>query len=870
MKISLNWLKKYVNIPLDNSALEKLIDSRLVEIEEAIDETHKYDNIFVVKVISCEPIEGTHLHLCQIDAGGASRRILWDSPAPTGAGCSEARPVTTGAGERVPKDTAEALPVQVVCGAPNVHSGMLTAWIAPGATVPASVHDDAPFVIGTRKMLGKYESHGMLAGADELDLGDDHSGIVEIDPEQKTIKGEKVKPGDRLADVFDLDDVILDIENKSLTHRPDCFGLIGFAREVAGIMGQKFDGPTWAQDYSASLEASKPKIQISDSNLCPRYSAIILKKRSDLGKKYLSLQDAILAKSGMRPVDPIVDATNYLMLLTGQPLHAFDYDKFLAVGGTSEPKIGVRLAKKGEKLTLLDDKEIDLVETDIVITSNDVPVALAGAMGGKSTMIDSATKNIILESATFSLYNLRKTQMAHGIFSEAITRFTKGQPAYQTLSVAKQCADLLSNAFEISEVLDSGFTPTENVVKFTTSDVNSLLGTNFSTKDIIETLSNVGIAAGEDESSDSSFWDSPAPTGAGCSEASPATAGASERVPKTLSELAATIPLWRTDLSIREDIIEEIGRLTGYDNIEKNLPLHSTPSKNPLLTLKTQIRNILSAARAHELLTYTFIHGDLLQKVGESPENSYKIVNSISPDLQYLRQSIAPSLLQKAQENLKNHHDNFALFEMNQVFAKTAGLDAENVPIAKNHLALVAVSTVAKTNFYLAKKYLEELAKELNIKLALSPCEKSEFPYFEPKRSAKILLGEKTIGTLGEIKQKVAKNLKLPTSTAAFELDLDALNAAEKDHKKSILSSDFPFVSRDLTVETEKTHATIVEKISQILTAKNLVFQISPVSIYQAANQNPKLSFHLDFSDPEKTLDAAQILEIMQELEKIH
>ena len=197
MKISLNWLKKFVDIKISDDELVRLIGARLVEVEGVIDETHKYDKIYVVKVVEAEKIPDTHLTRCMIDCGGDEL-------------------------------------VQVMCGAPNVHEGMLAAWIAPGAVVPVSVHEDAPFVIGTRKMLGKFDSHGMLAAADELDLGEDHEGIVEIDPEM-------AKAGDLLADVFELQDKILEIENKSLTHRPDCFGIIGFAREVAGILGQQFE-----------------------------------------------------------------------------------------------------------------------------------------------------------------------------------------------------------------------------------------------------------------------------------------------------------------------------------------------------------------------------------------------------------------------------------------------------------------------------------------------------------------------------------------------------------------------------------------------------------------------------------------------------
>ncbi len=796
MKISLNWLKKYVDIDVNNGDLEKLIDSRLVEIEEVIDESKKYDNIFIVKVVECEAIPETHLHLCKVDAG---KHEL--------------------AGE-------DGL-VQVVCGAPNVHAGMLAAWIAPGAIVPASVHEDAPFVIGKRKMLGKYDSFGMLAGADELDLGDDHSGIVEIDPEM-------AKPGDKLADIFELDDAILDIENKSLTHRPDCFGLLGFAREVAGILGKEFKSEPAVEES----DFKKIGVSIADTAICPRYSGVVLKKHGEIKKKYLSLQDTILAKAGMRPVDPIVDATNYLMLLTGQPLHAFDCDKFLAVGKTTEPKVGVRLAKKGEKLVLLDDSEVELAETDIVITSNDVPVALAGAMGGKSTMIDETTKNVIIESATFSLYNLRKTQMAHGIFSEAITRFTKGQPAYQTLNVALKCAEALKDGFEISEVIDSGFKPEKIVVKITTDEINNLLGTKYSNKEIVKTLENVEFKVEADG-----------------------------------NNLSVTAPAWRTDIHIKEDIIEEVGRLNGYDNIEPILPAHATAEKNALVSLKSKIRNFYSQTGANELLTYTFVHGDLIEKVGQDVKNSYRLVNSISPELQYLRQQIVPSLLVKAYDNLRAKHLEFALFEMNQVFLRHDGVDEDGVPIANNNLAMVVVDNTEKTKYYLAKKYLEALGGKLGINFELKPFvpakEKYE-AYYEEKRSASVYVGDVLVGVIGEIKNSVAAKLKLPRGVAAFEISLDEVVKFATSKKNISSFSDFPSVSRDLTIKTDKTYAEIYGKIKDILEQTGLVYTVEPTSIYRGENDaKNSISFHLTFADMNKTLESNEILALMNDLEKI-
>ena len=828
MKISLNWLKKYVKIPetVSDEELIRLIGARLVEVEGVIDETHKYDNIFVVKVESCEKIPETHLSLCQINNGGDEL-------------------------------------VQVVCGASNVHVGMLAAWIAPGAVVPASVHEDAPFVIGKRKLRG-YESSGMLAGADELDFGDDHSGIVEIDPSE-------ARPGDSLAEVFDLDDLILEIENKSLTHRPDTFGIIGFAREVAGILGIGFDyelsknpqaillgarprplSPQGSWRFSSPCQAPDPLeeqlasfsdrelknsfpkepgdccrekpvssflntsniIEVSvDEKVCPRYTAVVLEKHGEIEKKYLTWVDTMLAKAGMRPVNPIVDATNFTMLLTGQPLHAFDYDKFVGACGKNEPEIVVRQAKSGEKIVLLDGKEVELNENDIVICANDQPVALAGAMGGKATAIDENTRKIILESATFSLYNLRKTQMAHGIFSEAITRFTKGQPAAGTLAAAEICTEMLASGFKVVGVTDTYPKPAETiVVKITTKEINGLLGTEYAPELIVKTLENVGFevkAKGE--------------------------------------ELTIESPNWRTDIQIKEDIIEEVGRLLGYDNIEPTLPKHRTAEKNELFDLKKQIREILARFGANEVLTYSFVSGKLLEKVGQDTKESYKIVNSISPELQYVRQSIVPSLLEKTYLNEKLPVEKFAIFEMNQVFSKKWGVNDEKVPAEKNKLGFViAERKNAETAFYAAKKYVAELLRNFNIEPEFVPLGKAkkseelaESAPFEPKRSAEILVSGEYLGVIGEFKNSVRHDFKLAPYLAGFEIDLDVLMAKKSNKKKIEFRT---LKNEDVTIETDKTYA----EVSKELVAKYPEAKIAPGVIYQAEGQTTKkMTFHL-------------------------
>ncbi|MBR2726065.1 phenylalanine--tRNA ligase subunit beta [Candidatus Saccharibacteria bacterium] len=817
MKISLNWIKKFVKIAIPDEELIRLIGARLVEVEGVIDETHKYDHIYIVRVEKAEKIPDTHLTKCMINVGD----------------------------EKIAHVEYEDGLVQVMCGAPNVREGMLAVWIAPGAIVPASVHEDAPFVIGKRKMLKKYDSYGMLAGADELDFGEDHSGIVEIDPTQTMPDSEMVvRPGDKLADLFELNDKVLDIENKSLTHRPDTFGIIGFAREVAGILGIQFSenqndifstrSPRPIVMGEASLgvlplshnglknaNSGSLKIDIQNPDICPRYSAIVLEKHGEMKDKYLTMVDTRLAKAGMHPINKIVDATNYLMLLTGQPLHAFDYDKFVAVGGGEKPEIKVRLAREGEKIVLLDDKEVELNNDDIVICSGDNPVAIAGAMGGKSTEIDADTKNIIIESATFSLYHLRKTQMAHGIFSEAITRFTKGQPSYQTLAVAEECARMLSDGYKVAEVADDYLAePKEIVVKVTKAEINNLLGTNYETEKIVKTLTNVGFQVKEES--------------------------ASKIAEKDDVMLIVTAPEWRTDIHIKEDIIEEVGRLNGYDNILPTLPLHATAEMNSEFCLKREVRDLFSKYGANELLTYSFVSEKLLEKAGQDATNSYRIINSISPELQYVRQSVVPSLLEKAYMNEKLPVEKMAMFEMNKVYQKSWGVNEEQVPVERTHLGLViAERKNNETAYYKAKKYVDGLMDYLNISVIYLPLrvDIAETRMLEPKRAAEIRNSEtdEIIGVVGELKNSVKHEFKLGDYTAVAEIDIEKLMKYRNTHEEIKIGQ---VKTMDETIETDMTYEETLKEIKE----KYPEAEIEPMSIYQAPGRKEKnISFHITF-----------------------
>ena len=842
MKISLNEIKKLVPeaANVETKELMKLIGARLVEIEGSADWGKKFEGIYIVRVVSAEPIPETHLHLCQIDTGAAGGDFAKDDGL-----------------------------VQVVCGAPNVHAGMLAAWIRPGAVVPSTFETDEPFEIGARKLRG-YESNGMLAAADELDLGEDHAGIIEIDPEMKvgatefgvyaSSDGAEIEPGMTLAEVFELNDVILDIENKSLTHRPDCFGLIGFAREVAGILGVKFKEPRVFELVAGAEKAGELKlleekgeldVQITDPELCPRYSAAVVEFPEAPKNPYFSKSDAFLAKAGMRGISPIVDLTNILMLETGQPMHAFDYDKFKIVGqetpkngkANDRPTIIVRTAREGEELTLLDGKIVKCHEDDILITSNGRPVAMAGAMGGANTEIDATTKKIILESATFSLYHLRKTQMAHGIFSEAITRFTKGQPASLTLPVLSEAVARLGQ--EALEVADCQPTvASQTPITLTVAKANGVLGTEYNAEEIKKTLENVGFevevgGVSSDEKADRSGG----------------------------VKLTVIVPAWRTDVHISEDVIEEIGRLLGYNNIPLQLPLRPFrgASEDALLTLKNQLRDLLSERlNMNEVLTYSFVSQKLQETVDEDPEDSYEIVNSISPELQRFRQTIVPSLLEKVHDNLKAGFADFALYEINQVSRHSLGLNNENVPEMKAHLAVTLIG-----DFYAAKANLNALMEGLGLAEAEYMPIEAGAGYYEKLHSAAVVAGGVKIGTAGEIKPRVLKALKIEALVAAVEIDLGELLKVPARKTVALKLSKFPTVSRDLTLQvaSEQTFGPVMLAVEETLT--DLIATVKPVSIYQKDPAKKNLSFHLEFSHPEKTLNSEEISDIMKKVETV-
>ena len=810
MKISLNWIKEFTSINISNDDLVAKIGAQLGAVEEVADLSTVYKGIVIVKVVKVsEHSNADKLHICLIDDGGVVKDVKRD----------------------------EKGLVQVVCGAPNVADNQLVAWIPPGSIVPSTHKYSEQMVIDSREVRGVI-SYGMLASAKELALGSDHNGIMVIEDD--------VKPGTSLIEHYRLNDLIVTIENKMFTHRPDCFGILGVAREIAGIQNIEFKSPTHYLKADLPTNPKETTLPIAIKNelpdLCPRFMAVAM---SDIKIKPSPAKlQAYLTRLGVRPVNNVVDITNYVMLLTGQPLHAYDYDKVLAMDkGAKVATIGVRYPKKDEELLLLNGKKIKPHEKAMLITSETTALGLAGVMGGGDTEVSDSTKNILLECAVFDLYSIRKTSMQNGVFTDAVTRYSKGQSPLQCPCVLAHTVAILQELAEAkvaSPVIDDDHSKSIPAVAVKTDFVNQRLGANLEPNEIAKLLSNVEF-----------------------------------NVTVNGNNLTVQPPFWRMDIAIAEDVVEEIGRLYGYDNLPQELPKRSVmpAKKDELLELKKAIRNTLSGFGANEVLTYSFVHGNTLKKAGQDPNKAFALGNAISPDLQYYRLSLLPSLLEKVHPNVKAGFDKFALFEMGKVHIKD-WLDTEHLPKEESRLSFVYVDTnqsAEKPAYYWAAHHMAYLFNQLGAggyiiklpeKTKLDINEQMVAPF--AKERCALLLSNKNdelLGVVGEFKPQVAKEFKLPAFCAGFELDLNKVaQCTQKVNYRPLLK--FPKVEQDITLQVDLNMSANEVARCLIKAICSRDFKAMDITdIYQAEDdkKHKNITFHITAGSDEKTLKAEDV-----------
>lgn len=839
MKISLNTLRfvnKHYNTsgdPAPNGVAELVekIGAQLGAVEETIDFGAKYEGVIVAKIVSCVDHENSdHLHVCLLDDGGKAEGVARDANGH----------------------------VQVVCGAPNAREGITVAWLPPGSTVPETAGTDDPFVLSARPLRGVV-SNGMLASPRELALGDSHDGILEIT--------EEVAPGTSFADAFNLrGDTIIDIENKMFTHRPDCFGLLGVAREIAGIYHQPYKSPDWYRTDAEIPAIEAEELPLTVRNEVPaevlRFMAITMRD-VEIKPSPLWLQ-IFLAKMGVKSINNIVDYTNFFMLETGQPLHVYDYDKVMAQDANADhATLVTRYPQPGEKIVLLNGKEIEPREQAIMIATNDELIGVGGVMGGADTEVDDNTKNIILECATFDMYSIRRTSMAHGLFTDAVTRNNKGQSPLQNRAVLAKIVDEIrqfAGGKIASAVIDDNHVDETALqrnslhesVKLSANFINVRLGLQLTTQQIQMLLQNVEfdvVVAGDD--------------------------------------LTVTAPFWRTDIEIPEDIVEEVGRLYGFDHLPLELPKRdvSPTQEDPLLTFKQRVRAILAAAGANEVLTYSFVHGKLLEKVGQDAALAFKLSNAISPELQYYRESLTPSLLDKVHQNIKAGYDSFALFEMNKTHNLLHPDNDNGLPTEFNMLSLVYVTDDKRVQkeqgaaYYDAQKYLTYLLDELGITVQFEKLtNEPNFPVVKPfdvQRSALVRVKGTDIylGIIGEFKSSVRKQLKLPQHTAGFEIGLQELLGTAGRTSGYVQLPRFPKVEQDIclkvpaNLEYQELYNFAADKLNEVQPDSALA-NLAPVDIYQRQDdqEHKQITFRYSIANYDKTMTDAEVSKMLDHL----
>lgn len=817
MKVSLNTVKQYTQVGLPVNELVSKVNSQLGGVEEIIDLATKYKDPVIVKIVEAEQHPNAdRLKVTKIDDGGVVKDV--------------------------PRDDNGL--VQVVCGAPNARAGIHAVWLPPKSTVPASFDEPQPFVLDARDLRGVL-SQGMLAAPDELAISGEHDGILEIDANEWSPKQSEIKPGANFAQVFGLDDTVLDIENKMFTHRPDCFGVLGVAREIAGIQHQQFKSPEWytRDPEFQSGEGLKLTVTNDAPEMAPRFMAVAIKNVT-VKPSPLWLQ-CELVRLGAKPINNIVDVTNYVMLLTAQPTHAYDYDK---LRGSA---LGVSLAKKGETITLLNHKSYELDESDVVIVDGEGPVGLAGIMGGGESEVTNDTKNIVLECASFDMYTLRKSSMRHGVFTDALTRFNKGQSPLQNPYVLDL---LIKSVFDVAggEIASHIFDQSAELkphagVKVTVDFINERLGLTLSANEAAGLLTNVECIVGVKG-----------------------------------NELTVTPGFWRTDIELPEDVVEEVGRLYGFDKLPRELPQRFITPVTPNATFeaKRRIRAALARFGANEVLTYSFVHENLIKRAGQEVDEAFKLGNALSPDLQYYRLSLTPSLLAQVHPNIKTGHDEFVLFEIGKAHGKSEiyedGLPREFGRIAGVYAAgKKSAKARDGSAYFVAKRYVQELCA--GRELTYIPLKNAEYkdhilfqqmiaPY-DPNRSAAIHDGDRLVGVVGEFKQSVISAFKLQDYSAGFELFLSAFeNSANTSYRPL---SRFPSVSQDISLKVSRDapYEAVASLVRGVIEGQGSEFVIdsTPVSIYQADDdaEHKTISIRLRVTNYDRTLKDEDVTKIV-------
>lgn len=794
MYLSLNWLKDFVDISSRQTPeeLAAALTLHTVEVESVQKESEKYKNVIVAKILKIEKHPNADkLQLATVDI--------------------------------------KTEKLTVVCGAMNIKVGQKVPLAMIGAILPNGMEIKEAEVRGVK-------STGMLCAEDELGLGEDHSGIYILD--------DKAKVGRPLAEYLKLSDVIFEVDNKSLTNRPDLWGHYGMARELATLLKRKFL-PYQVSDLTGLTAglANKPDVKVNDTKLCPRYMALAL-DNIKIAPSPRWLQSRLIAV-GMRPINNIVDITNYVMLELGQPLHAFDANKV--------KNIVVRRAFKGEQMKTLDDQNRQLDEEMLLIADNEKPLAIAGVMGGADSEISSDTTAIILESANFSAASIRKTGQKLGLRTEASVRFEKSLDPNLCALALSRAADLIKREIPGAKVSSlAADEKNENEWNLTIGPIvvemawlNKFIGEHIREKKAIDIL--IGLGFGVD---------------------------------KQDKNISVTVPTWRAtkDIATKEDLAEEIARIHGYNNLESSMPkvYMIPPESNQELIINNKIKNLLIGAPAlSEVYNYSFVGEDQLKKLGVDYSNHIRLANPIASNHTMLRQSLAPNLINAVRVN-QARYDGIGLFEIGSIYNRINGdltkgdESGENLPYQEKRLGIALAGADNANLFSRIKGIIAHVSSDLDLPMVFLPTETLS-PWADKNFAAAISLYDTTLGFIYSLESATAGRNGLKTNVVIAEISLNDLYKfyANKAASKYREFDKFPPAVRDLAfVVSERILYNDIKK--EILSYNPFIKSVELFDVYQNDKLGKKvknMAFHIVYQ-ADKTFTAAEVDELQAGLIK--
>lgn len=794
MKISLNWIKDFVDVPDNYSGEElgKLITLKTAEVEEVIDQRAGLDKIVVgeVKKIGPHP-DADKLQVCT---------------------------VFDGEGEH-----------QVVCGAPNVYEGMKSPFAKIGAMV--KWHGEGDLVEIKKAKVRGVESSGMLCAGEEIGVAmGSEDGIVDL-------KDFDCKAGDELADVIGFDDVIFDIDNKSLTHRPDLWGHYGFAREIASILNLEL------KPYEVSIDfpenGKSIDVEIQDSVISKRFCASTMS-----GIKVGESPDWMkqrLESVGVRSVNNIVDVTNYVMLEFGQPMHAYDRN----VVGTD--KMIVRFAKDGEVMETIDHKERKLESGDITIENGEEVLTVAGVMGGAKSEINDGTVDVILEAAHWDPVLVRQCSVRLGLRTDSSARFEKSlDPEMCPVAVAR-AAELIKQICEGAELnsplVDVGgwnFEPVEVVLK--TEEVEKKVGIVIEEEEIVRILKSLGFEV------------------------------------EGQGELKVTVPSWRAtkDVDIKDDLVEEVARMYGYDQIPAIVPVLPTvlPMENRERVLKHMARRYFANILGYvETMTYSFYGKEDLEAALLKEAGHLQIENYLSEDQTHMRVSVVPNLLKCVGRNDLQGGE-LKMFEVGRTYLD----EGDFFPLEEKWIVGVVVRPkenrgVGEEVFYEAKTDLEFFLEKFRAPSYKVKKSKEVLSYAHPSRSADLISKKKVLARVFELHPKVSQNFDLDDyEVGVFEINFTQLVALGQEDMKYQSVSKFPGIEFDVSVVIDKSVKVgeLERLILEVGERKDIDFEISKVElfdIYQGENiaeGKKALAFRVGLQSHERTLTSDDMSKVQE------